>query len=131
VPEGDAAVGGEISPVGPEIDEELPQIEMTFGAPFASAVAALSPGSWSVPIQSAFGWHLVRVIARADGRPARFEEVRSRVLEQFSVYRRQEAIARYLTGAFGKYRVDVDGKPLKSFVASRRLAYRGVPSGED
>jgi hypothetical protein len=130
-PSGETPIGGRVSPVGPEMNAELPQVEAALGAEFAVAVSELAPLSWSAPIRSAFGWHLVRVAERAGGRPATFEEARPGVIEQFTVWRRQEAIARYLGSAFRKYRVDIDGRPVTGFAASQRLAYRAVPSGED
>ena len=130
-PEGDLPVGGAVSPIGPEMTADLPYIEARLGAGFARAVAELAPGAWSGPIQSAFGHHLVRVVEREAGRPARFEEVRKSVVEQLSLDRRQEAIASYLEKAFAKYRVTVDGEPVPAIEPLRRIAFRGAPSGED
>ena len=123
--------GGEVSPVGPGVDAELPWIEQRLGAPFGEALSALAPGAWSRPIRSAFGWHLVRVVSRIDGRPARLEDVRARVIEQFQVSRRQDAVAAYLAKAFGNYRVDIDGHPVSRLSESGRVAQRSVPSAED
>lgn len=130
-PEGDTPIGGSVSPIGPEMHADLTHIEGKLGRGFARAVAVLKPGSWSAPIQSAFGYHLVRVMERDEGRPARFEEVRASVVEQFAVDRRQEAIARYLQQAFAKYRVSIDGVPVRALTPQRRIAFRSGASGED
>jgi hypothetical protein len=127
---GDAAPAGP-APVGFEMDADLVQIESQLGATFAHAVAALEPGPWSTPIESAYGWHRVRVLARSGTRPATFEEARSDVATQFSIVRRQEAIAAYMSKAIDRYRVEIDGAPLGAFTPSRRLALRAVPSPED
>lgn len=50
-----------------------------FGAGFADAVFALTPGVWSGPIQSAHGSHLVRLLQHRPRAPSRFEEVRGKV----------------------------------------------------
>jgi peptidyl-prolyl cis-trans isomerase C len=68
-----------------------------FGAPFARAVMALPEppqrdrGAWSEPIASSFGWHLVRVTAREEARPARLDEVRREVEHAWRERRRAEA----------------------------------------
>jgi len=73
----------------------------------------------------------VRVVSRSAARPALFEEARAAVLEQYLIHRSQESIARYLARAFARYRVDIDGEAVTSFAPGRRLAFRGVLSGED
>jgi peptidyl-prolyl cis-trans isomerase C len=117
--------------VAAEIDEDRQQLTTHMGAGFAEALAAVPEGRWAGPIQSAFGWHLVRVLERRPGRPARLEEVRGAVLEAYSVFRRQEATAAFLQAAFARYRVSVDGKPIGQLTPSRRVAFRSVSSGED
>ena len=50
---------------------------------FEEAAFALSPGEVSEPVQTSFGWHLVKVTSvQASGR-ATFEEVRDQVLAQY------------------------------------------------
>ena len=127
---GDPPVG-EPCPVAAEIDEDRQRLTTHMGAGFAEALAAVPEGRWTGPIQSAFGWHLVHVIERRPGRPARLEEVRGAVLEAYDVFRRQEATAAFLQAAFARYRVSVDGKPIARFKPTRRVAFRSVSSGED
>jgi peptidyl-prolyl cis-trans isomerase C len=130
-PQTDAPPAGEPSPVGAELDVGRTQIAETLGAGFAEAVAAAPEGRWSGPIASAYGWHLVRVLSRRPARQAELAEVRDAVLEAYSVFRRQEATAAFLSTAFARYRVAVDGRPLQRFTPSKRIAFRSVASGED
>jgi peptidyl-prolyl cis-trans isomerase C len=122
---------GEPSPVAEEIDEDLQRLTAHMGQGFVEALAAVPDGRWAGPIRSAFGWHIVRVMQRRPGRPARLDEVKGAVLEAYGVFRRQEATAAFLKAAFTRYRVSVDGKPLEHFTPSRRIAFRSVSSGED
>jgi peptidyl-prolyl cis-trans isomerase C len=122
---------GEASPVAAEVDADQGRTTAMLGAGFAEALAAAPLGRWSGPVPSAFGWHLVRVVERRPARPARLDEVRPAVVEAYSVFRRQEAVADFLQGAFARYRVDVDGARLLRFTPSRRVAFRAVSSGED
>lgn len=125
------AAGGTAAPVAREVDVDAPQLDALLGDGFAARLAGLAPGRWSGPVPSAYGWHLVQVVASAAPRPATFEEARVDVAAQFVVARRQDAIARYLSTAFAKYRVEIDGRPLRGLTPSRRLAIRSVASPED
>jgi len=51
------------------------QVTREFGPGFARALFGLEPGAWRGPIQSGYGWHLVLIAAREDGRVPAFEEV--------------------------------------------------------
>jgi hypothetical protein len=55
------------------------EIAAMFGAPFAAEVARLPEGSWSAPIRSTFGLHLVRVSERHAGAEPVLAAVRAQV----------------------------------------------------
>jgi len=103
----------------------------SFGDGFAGAVFALPPGAWSDPVESRFGWHLVKVLQHTAGTKAKLDEVYDRVRLEYAVERRHEAIAQFLAQAFERYQVLVDGAPLPHVEPTRRLALRSMPSGED
>jgi peptidyl-prolyl cis-trans isomerase C len=127
----DPAPRGEPGPVPPEFEGSRAQVVAAFGAPFADALAGVPEGVWSGPVASVFGWHLVRITGHTPARPARFEEVRAPVTEADSVFRRQEAVARFVESAFARYHVTLDGEQLRAITPTRRVAYRSVSSGED
>ncbi|MFT3773644.1 MAG: hypothetical protein QM820_50360 [Minicystis sp.] len=122
---------GEPSPIPADFQGDRPQVTASFGAAFADAIAALPLDTWSEPLPSVFGWHRVRVTSHEASRPARFEEVRAAVAEAENIWRRQEAVARFLESAFRRYAVEIDGDPLRDLAPSRRVAFRMEPSGED
>ena len=64
-----------------------------FGRSFATALAALQPGTdqWQGPIQSAYGWHLVRLTQRDPSHIPAFEELAEQVAENLRQQRRAEA----------------------------------------
>ena len=103
----------------------------SYGEQFADAVFALPPGQWSEPLESRFGWHLVKVVQHAPGAPASLDDVFERVRLEYAVVHRHEAIASFLEQAFQRYHVDVDGAPLRHYRATERLALRSTPSHED
>jgi hypothetical protein len=67
------------------------QIARQLGADFADAVAGLAPGTWSGPVRSPFGIHLVLVTEHEPGRRPALAEVRAAVLAEWRDQRRREA----------------------------------------
>lgn len=63
----------------------------TFGRAFADAIAELPEGRWRGPIESAQGWHLVRVTERTPGGLPSFDQVRDRVRAAVLQQRREAA----------------------------------------
>jgi peptidyl-prolyl cis-trans isomerase C len=106
-------------------------VAASFGDAFAGEVFEMPVGAWGEPVESRFGWHLVKVIERSEGRPATFEEAEGRARLDLAVDRRHEAIARFVDRALARYDVEVGGARITSHVATPRLAMRGSPSGED
>lgn len=59
-------------------------VARVFGATgLAEQVFTLPVGQWSEPLRSGLGWHLVYVTSQQAGRPARFEDVRSVVRQDW------------------------------------------------
>jgi hypothetical protein len=54
-------------------------VARTFGPGFAGAVFELPAGRWAGPVESGYGWHLVRVDALTPARVPVFEEARAEV----------------------------------------------------
>ncbi len=52
-----------------------------FGGAFVEALDDLPLGEWAGPVESAYGFHVVRLSARTRAEPAVFDDVRRRVLE--------------------------------------------------
>jgi len=60
------------------------EAERVFGkSGLTEALFALTPGKWSVPLRSAYGWHIVRVEAYAPARTAEFDAVRDQVRRDY------------------------------------------------
>ena len=107
------------------------ELVRTFGDGFAAAAFDLPTGAWSVPVASSFGWHRLRIDARDAGRIPSFEEARSAIGFDYALDTRADAIGDYMKKTVLDYRIDVDGKPIKGFVPTRRIAVRTDPSAED
>jgi peptidyl-prolyl cis-trans isomerase C len=59
--------------------------------PFAKAAFSLKVGEVSDVVQTEFGYHLLKVTERKDGKPAEFEKIKERVRD-FSVYEMREEV---------------------------------------
>jgi hypothetical protein len=66
------------------------QVDGTFGTGFFASVFDAEPDTWSGPVRSGYGWHLVRVSERQIAAVADIDEMRDDVL---SHWRRNEAEA--------------------------------------
>lgn len=84
------------------------QVERLFGAAFAEAVDRVEPGSWSGPIVSPYGVHLVLVEAREPGVLPPLDAVRSRVLERWRDERHAQRLADLMERLRGDYRLEVE-----------------------
>jgi peptidyl-prolyl cis-trans isomerase C len=75
-------------------DRSAREIGDLFGAGFAESLAELDtsdPDGWQGPIESAYGWHLVRVIGHAPARDPLMAEVADAVRRDFLQARRRDA----------------------------------------
>ncbi len=99
---------------GSYTDVDQQAIAAELGPDFARAIFALTPGPWSGPVRSAFGVHLVQVTHLRPAEPRRFEDVRSRVAEDWRRRREGDIKAAYLAKLRDKYGVIIEGgaKPL-------------------
>ncbi len=71
-------------------DRSPEQLSKEFGPKFAWALFQLAPGSWQGPIESGFGWHLVRIESIIPERLPAFEEVEDDVKEAWTADWRDE-----------------------------------------
>lgn len=96
------------------LPHELPlssigEVARVFGDEFAGQVAQLEPGRWAGPVQSGYGWHLVRVSERTQGRSRLLSEVREAVRREWMAARRKEIADAIYSKMREKYAVVVEG----------------------
>jgi parvulin-like peptidyl-prolyl isomerase len=81
------------------------------GETFAKSAAALAPGSWSEPLASPYGLHLVWVSEHEDAALPPLDAIRPRVLRAYRAERRDQYLARMMTELRGAYAVQVEAAP--------------------
>jgi len=82
-----------------------------FGAAFAARVMSLPDGTWSEPIRSSYGLHLVRVTARRPGGRPPLAEIRDAVARDWREERRTAADRAALDRLRQRYDVRVEAAP--------------------
>lgn len=87
-------------------------VALAFGDEFAAGLAPIEPGAWQGPIQSRYGWHVVRVVERSAERQPALDEVREAVQTAYLNERRDaENEARY-RAMRERYDVVIDTTPV-------------------
>ena len=84
------------------------EIGRIFGDDFARQVAQLAPGRWSGPVQSAYGWHLVRVGDRTEGKSEILAAVREAVQREWYAARSRQIVDSTYSKLRGKYSILIE-----------------------
>ncbi len=106
---------GDVSLLEAEFRETTHQgVSAQFGPKFADAVLALEVGGWKGPIESGYGFHLVRVTGATAAKAREFAAVRGQVLELWREDKERDDSAKYFARLLQKYDLVVDEsvKPL-------------------
>ncbi len=84
------------------------EIARLFGGGFAESVSDLPVATWSGPILSGYGVHLVYIHDRQAAVPPVLDEVRNKVLQDWKDERRKELSDSYITNLLAQYDVKVE-----------------------
>lgn len=97
-----------------------------FGPKFAERVFTLEPGPWQGPIESGYGFHLVRIGERVPPELRPFEEVRSQVVSEWHRSQQAKIQAQFFSELLKKYDIIVDEsvKPLMGPPGTMEMARR-------
>lgn len=74
-------------------------------SPLQAAVFSVTPGVWTGPFRSGFGWHLLKVEARTDAQVQPYEKVAAQVLADWQQATRQQRADAQLKKLIDRYRV--------------------------
>jgi len=72
-------------------DAPREQVAVLFGDALADALFTAPSGEWTGPFRSDFGLHVVRLRSRSEARLPPYDEIATRVAEEFGAQRRREA----------------------------------------
>ncbi len=80
-------------------------VDGTFGEGFFGAVAELPPGRWAGPVESGYGWHLVRVTMAREERVPPLAEIRAEVESDWRATIRQRLSEERLEALQARYEI--------------------------
>jgi peptidyl-prolyl cis-trans isomerase C len=78
-----------------------------FGAAFAARVFALPAGTWQGPVQSSYGYHLVRITSAQDEQPGDYALLHERIRAAWLDDARKQANARVFAEVKSRYRITI------------------------
>ncbi len=87
------------------------ELDSLFGTGFAEALRDVAEGTWSAPITSGFGIHLVKVDERIESRLPEFEEVSDYITRELLVMRRSQAIEALYAKLAENYAISIEASP--------------------
>jgi hypothetical protein len=100
-----------------------------FGEPFARQLVTLAPGTWTGPLYSGLGGHLVKVTERLEGRLPELAEVRSQVEREYLAQRRQELKDQAYAKLLERYEVVIEAPKSPDFASSAAVAATPTDGG--
>ena len=77
------------------------------GTQFAAALFQQEAENWGVPLQSAFGWHVVKIDTRHAAQQAAFGPLIERVARDYQKMQRQQAMAAAWDELRGRYEIEL------------------------
>ena len=89
-------------------ERTYPDLAKLFGTGFTEQLPALAVGQWHGPVLSGYGVHLVYIHHREEAQPARFEDVKERLLEDWRDAKRKELSEKYLARLIADYDISIE-----------------------
>ena len=104
----DPASLGDATLLPPSLDAvSTEDVGRNFGSEFAEALGSLPLGTWSGPVASSYGVHLVRLRARTESTPPTLAEMRDDVLREWLHAKRQDIEEQRLNSLLARYTVEL------------------------
>lgn len=126
----DPAVLGDATMLETEVAlVSLADIKSQFGDEFVSALMTFKPGTWSGPVRSSFGLHLVRVTERQEGRALSFDEATPALKRDWLAARQRELKEAAYAKMREQYRITIERPKAVSTTAP--ASTRESPSRAD
>ncbi len=108
-------------PLGCRLEERTEQeLARIFGDSFSKSLSSLPVGTWSGPVMSSYGAHIVRVESTTPARHKELEEVRQSILNVLRDRKLQDAKRRELSRIRERYRVRFIGTERAHAIASEK-----------
>lgn len=86
-------------------DVSVSEISKTFGNAFSRSLVEMEMNTWQGPVESAYGWHLVKISAMKEGFVPPLDEIWDVVEREWSVARKQKLLEEQYSRMKEKYQV--------------------------
>ena len=83
------------------------ELSRLMGTQFAAALFQQNAGNWGAPLQSAFGWHVVKIDTRHAANQAVFDPLIEKVARDYQKMQRQQAMAAAWAELRGRYEIEL------------------------
>ncbi len=93
--------------------------------PFEEAAFALAKGKISAPVQTQYGWHLIKIEDKRDRKPPAFEEVKDQITASL-VQAKLQSTVRDMRGAA---KIEILDPELKKLIAAEAAAAEAAKAG--
>jgi len=84
------------------------ELAAIFGTSFADDLKDLQEGAWCGPVESSYGFHLVRITSRTEPRAPTFPEVRPQVQERLKAIKQEEATRAAIRRLSDRYEIRLE-----------------------
>ena len=95
-------------------------INQMFGEVFANQILRIAPGTWSGPVESSYGLHLVFVAERVESFIPDLATIRPAVERDYETARRREQIDSIYERLLEKFTVVIEGSESRTFAPNAR-----------
>ena len=85
-------------------------VDRVFGPGFAQRIESFAPGTWTGPVKSAYGLHLVLVRERVEGSLPKLAAVRPMVEREVLAERRKRQLDTLYEQLLAKYKVVIESR---------------------
>lgn len=75
---------------------------------FEKAAFEMKPGEVSKPVKTQFGYHIIKLVDKKEGRTSSFEEVSSQLVQQLTMMKQNEAYVKKCDELKGKYEIKIN-----------------------
>jgi hypothetical protein len=84
------------------------ELAAIFGTSFVDSLKDLQVGAWRGPLESSYGFHLVRITSKTEAREPTFAEVRPQVLKRLKAMKREEATRAAIRRLSDRYKIRLE-----------------------
>ncbi len=96
------------------------ELSSLFGKDFAGRVFSLATDSWQGPVQSSFGFHIIRINRKTAAKQSELETVRDKVRNEWFAQQRRTMDEAFYQSLRQRYQISVENNSRKQILTSKQ-----------